>query len=168
MTKTKLWTARLLIATVAFVLCGLDHAVLAQSAPQNDDAAASGSAPNSSGQAPEPGMVDPSKGPLQPVPAPEQNVPEAPNPQTTTAPAPDSSPSPNAKQQAPAGVAVGQRGVTAGGAASRPAGSAIAPAQQHQYRSLLIKIGVIAAAGAALGTVVALTRGSPSKPPGAQ
>jgi hypothetical protein len=66
------------------------------------------------------------------------------------------------------GTAVGQQGVTTGGVASRPAGAAIAPAKQRQYRSLFIKIGAIAAAGAAIGTIVALTKGSPSTPPGAR
>jgi hypothetical protein len=66
------------------------------------------------------------------------------------------------------GTAVGETGVTTGGPASRPAGSAIAPAKQRQTRSLLIKIGAAAAAAAAIGTVVALSKGSPSNPPGAK
>jgi hypothetical protein len=69
--------------------------------------------------------------------------------------------------QAPAGAAGAQEGETAGGAASRPAGTAIAPAKQRQTRSLLIKVGMIAAAGAAVGTIFALTRGTSSVPPGA-
>ena len=76
----------------------------------------------------------------------------------------------NTKQQkdkAPLGAAAAEAGVTAGGAASRPAGSAIAPAKQGQKRSLLIKIGLIAAAGGALGAVYALSRGTGSTPPGA-
>lgn len=77
----------------------------------------------------------------------------------------------NAKQQpkdkAPVGAAAAEAGVTAGGAASRPAGSAIAPAKQGQRRSLLIKLGLIAAAGGALGAVYALSRGTGSVPPGA-
>jgi hypothetical protein len=77
----------------------------------------------------------------------------------------------NAKQQqkdkTPVGAAAAEAGVTAGGAASRPAGSAIAPAKQGQKRSLLIKLGLIAAAGGALGAVYALSRGTGSTPPGA-
>jgi len=75
---------------------------------------------------------------------------------------------PNAKQKdkAPLGAAAAEAGVTAGGAASRPAGSAIAPAKQGQRRSLLIKIGLIAAGGAAIGAVYALSRGTGSIPPG--
>ena len=75
----------------------------------------------------------------------------------------------NAKQKdkVPVGAAAAEAGVTAGGAASRPAGSAIAPAKQGQRRSLLIKLGLIAAGGAAIGTVYALSRGTGSLPPGA-
>jgi hypothetical protein len=62
----------------------------------------------------------------------------------------------------PLGAATAGRVGTVGGAASKPAGLAIAPAKQHQTRSLLIKIGAIAAAGAAIGTVYALSRGTPS------
>lgn len=75
----------------------------------------------------------------------------------------------NAKQKdkTPVGAAAAEAGVTAGGAASRPAGSAIAPAKQGQRRSFLIKLGLIAAGGAAIGTVYALSRGTSSIPPGA-
>ncbi len=66
------------------------------------------------------------------------------------------------------GAAVGKAGVTSGGPASRPAGNAIAPAKQHQTRSLLIKLAVIGAAGVAIGTVLALSKASPSNPPGAR
>ncbi|MGI9101296.1 MAG: hypothetical protein ACR2IF_02515 [Terriglobales bacterium] len=71
------------------------------------------------------------------------------------------------KDQTPLGAAAAQTGPTAGGAASKPAGTAIAPAKQKQMRSFLIKLGAIAAGGAALGAVVALSRGTPSVPPGA-
>jgi hypothetical protein len=110
-------------------------------------------------QTPKGGKVDPSQPPLQPVePPPDSQQSQAPLP---TAPAPQQN------VQEPAGAAVGQAGVTAGGPASRPAGSAIAPAKQHQTRSLALKIGAVAAAGVALGTVIGLTRGTPSNPPGA-
>lgn len=66
----------------------------------------------------------------------------------------------------PAGTAAAETVKTTGVAASRPAGAAIAPAKQRRVRSILIKIGAIAGAGAAVGTTVALSKGSPSKPPG--
>jgi hypothetical protein len=67
----------------------------------------------------------------------------------------------------PTGTAAAQAGKVSGSAASRPAGAAIAPAKQRQVRSVLIKMGVIAGAGVALGAVAALSQASPSKPPGA-
>ena len=75
----------------------------------------------------------------------------------------------NAKQKdkTPLGAAAAEAGATAGGAASRPAGSALAPAKQGQRRSFLIKLGLIAAGGAAIGAVYALSRGTGSTPPGA-
>ncbi len=113
--------------------------------------------------------VNPSQGPLQPV----TTYPDAAGngqnqPQQTDQSTPDA---PQAKQQqlqtAPVGAATAERVPTAGGAVAKPAGAAIAPAKQHQTRSLLIKIGAIAAAGAAVGTIFALSRGTSPKPPGA-
>jgi hypothetical protein len=68
----------------------------------------------------------------------------------------------------PLGTAAAEKGQTAGGGASRPAGVAIAPAKQKKSKSLLIKLGAVAAAGAALGTVYALSRGTSSTPQGAR
>lgn len=70
------------------------------------------------------------------------------------------------KDQGPLGAAAAEKGVTAGGAASRPAGAALAPANQSQKRSLLIKLGLVAAGAAAVGTVYALSRATGSTPPG--
>jgi hypothetical protein len=66
----------------------------------------------------------------------------------------------------PSGTAAAPVITTTGNAASRPAGAAIAPPKQRQVRSLLIKFGFIAGAGVALGTVAALSMGSPSRVPG--
>jgi hypothetical protein len=85
------------------------------------------------------------------VPA-QTTVPEGPKPKTQTE---------------PVGAATAESVPTAGGAAAKPAGIAIAPAKQHQTRSLLFKIGAVAAAGAALGTIFALSHGTSSTPPGA-
>ncbi|MGC2195656.1 MAG: hypothetical protein WA628_13340 [Terriglobales bacterium] len=74
-------------------------------------------------------------------------------------------------QQAPNSVPSGTAGAKAptvkGAPASRPVGAAIAPAKQRQRRSLLIKAGLIAGACVAVGSAFALSKGSPSKPPGA-
>src|SRR5215471_4416266 len=120
---------------------------------------------------------DPSAGPQTPTLTPQ--VPESPSPvqpqqeqQLPTAPAPQVQTStqpeqPVTQRENPAGAATAEKGVTRGGAASKPAGTAIAPAKQRQVRSLLIKLGVVAAAGVAVGTVVGLSKGSPTSPPGA-
>lgn len=69
--------------------------------------------------------------------------------------------------QEPAGTAAARTASPSGVAASEPAGSAIAPAKQRRVRTILISVGAVAAAGAALGAVAALSAGSPSRPPGA-
>lgn len=99
------------------------------------------------------------------APAPLPNAPSAQAAQNSQAES-SSRPAPQKQDQNPLGAAAAQQGVTAGGAASRPAGNAIAPAKQRQMRSLLIKLGAIAAGGAAIGAIVALSRGTPSVPPG--
>jgi anti-anti-sigma factor len=66
--------------------------------------------------------------------------------------------------QDPLGTAAAPSAKTTGVTASRPAGAAIAPAKQKRARSILIKVGVIVGAGAAIGTVVALSSASPSRP----
>jgi anti-sigma B factor antagonist len=84
-------------------------------------------------------------------------------------PSTTSQPSPNQQQdvpQEPVGTAAAEFIKTTGVAASKPAGSAIAPAKQRRARSILIKVAAIAGAGVAVGAVVALSAASPSRPPG--
>lgn len=71
------------------------------------------------------------------------------------------------KLQRPVGTAAAEAPRVNGVTAARPAGVAIAPAKQHRVRTILIRTGAILGAGAALGTVIALTAATPSKPPGA-
>ncbi len=66
--------------------------------------------------------------------------------------------------QKPVGTAAAPYERTMGVAASRPAGAAIAPAKQKRVRTILISVGVIVAAGVAVGTVVGLSKASPSRP----
>jgi hypothetical protein len=117
--------------------------------------------------------VNPSQAPLQPVTTypdatgaqqqePSPNAPAQTAPAQTTIP---EGPQPK-KPSEPVGAATAESVPTAGGAAAKPAGVAIAPAKQHQTRSLLIKIGAVVAAGAALGTVYALSHGTSPTPPG--
>jgi hypothetical protein len=150
-------TTRIVSAALVILLCctpELLFAVTGQSAvPQNQQSTGqSDSAPQNSAPAastvPDAPQVQPQPNPTKPAsPAAGQNTASTP--------------------QEPEGTAAARSARTIGGPASKPAGSAIAPAKQRQVRSLLIKIGAIAGAGAALGTVYALTRGTPSKPPGA-
>ena len=74
---------------------------------------------------------------------------------------------PASDAQKPVGTAAAEAPRATGVAASQPAGVAIAPAKQHRVRTIVIKVGAIVGAGVAVGTVVALTEGTSSKPPGA-
>lgn len=73
----------------------------------------------------------------------------------------------NKKLQRPVGTAAAEAPKVSGITAAQPAGTAIAPAKQHRVRTIAIKVGAIIGAGVALGTVIALTEATPSKPPGA-
>jgi hypothetical protein len=64
----------------------------------------------------------------------------------------------------PVGTAAAPYEKTEGIPASRPAGAVLAPAKQRRTRSFLIKVGIIVGAAVAIGTVVALSKGSPSRP----
>ena len=66
----------------------------------------------------------------------------------------------------PVGTAAAESVRTTGVAASRPAGAALAPAKQRRMRSILIKVGAIVGVGVAVGTTMALSQASPSKPSG--
>lgn len=76
-------------------------------------------------------------------------------------------PAPEDKPQHPAGTAAAEAPKVTGITAAEPAGVAIAPAKQHRVRTIVLKVGAIIGAGAAIGTVVALSAGTSSKPPGA-
>jgi hypothetical protein len=67
----------------------------------------------------------------------------------------------------PTGAAGAKAAPAKGAPASRPVGVAIAPAKQKSTRSLLIKVGLVAGACVAVGSAFALSKASPSKPPGA-
>ena len=71
------------------------------------------------------------------------------------------------KMQRPVGTAAAEAPKVTGITAAQPAGVAIAPAKQKRVRTIVLKLGAIIGAGAAVGTVIALTAATPSKPPGA-
>lgn len=91
-----------------------------------------------------------------------QQPPTTQQPQTTDQSAPQQTP-----PQRPVGTAAAEAPSVTGITAAQPAGVAIAPAKQRRTRSLVLKVGAIVGAGVALGTTVALTMGTSSKPPGA-
>jgi len=153
--------AKVMALVVGAVLCGLPE--YAQALPQQETSPQNNQQQNGT-------TIDPSKGPLQPVPTqndqqtpePAQPAPENPSGQLPATPAPQLQQ--QQQPQEPLGTATAEGVPTVGGAASRPAGEAIAPAKQNQRRSLLIKVGLIAAAGIAAGTVYGLTKGTSGSP----
>jgi hypothetical protein len=180
-------TSHSLAVTLSILLCNVPQSFAAQTAatsPQttedqnspNQTAATSDQVTSAQSAPPTSARPDPSQAPLAPVPTtrPADNnsvPPDAPSEvqrsqqaqQPTTS---EAQPVPQ-RPANPLGTATAQQGATRGGVASRPAGEAIAPAKQRQVRSLLIKVGLLAAGAAAVGTVVGLTRGTSSVPPGA-
>jgi hypothetical protein len=145
---------------LGFVLCGVPEC--AQAWQQQDSGTPQNGQQNGI-------TIDPSKGPLQPVPTQNEPAPQngaqMPESYTETLPA-TPAPQPKAEQQMqqPLGAATAEGVPVVGGAASRPAGEAIAPAKQKQRRSLLIKIGLIAAVGVAGGVIAGLSKGTSGKP----
>ena len=100
-------------------------------------------------------------------------TPDAPQPQNAPPPSPQQNnaqpqSSPQQQQQPgpqqPLGTAAAPYEQPNGITASRPAGAAIAPAKQRRTRTLFIRVGVLVAAAAAIGTVMALSSASPSTP----
>jgi len=84
-----------------------------------------------------------------------------------TAPSPAQPAQSQAPAQKPVGTAASEAPDARGIAASQPAGVAIAPAKQRRTRTIILRMGAIIGAGVAVGSVVALTSATSSKPPGA-
>jgi hypothetical protein len=100
----------------------------------------------------------PPQGSAQQSPSPTASTsPSDPQPQSATQPPP----------QKPVGTAAAEPTHAGGIAASQPAGVAVAPAKQRRVRTIVIRVGAIVGAGVAVGSVVALTAATSSKPPGA-
>ncbi len=83
-----------------------------------------------------------------------------------TAPAQPDPPRPTGATRSPVGTAAAELTTTSGVAASKPAGAAFAPAKQRRFRTIAISVGAVLGACVAAGSVAALSKGSPSKPPG--
>jgi hypothetical protein len=120
---------------------------------------------SASAPAPSPGAGTTKADAQQSGAAPDNPAPAASQTNNQPAGAPQAAPQqqPNGTT-APVGTAAAPYEKGVGVAASRPAGAVIAPAKQKRTRSLLIKVGLIAAAAVAIGTVVALSSASPSTP----
>jgi hypothetical protein len=106
------------------------------------------------------------------APAPQPTAPQASAPaQGEQAPASQpqsqSPQAPSSQPQRPVGTAAAETSTASGVAASQPAGVAIAPAKQRRARTIVLRVGALVGAGVAVGTVVALTQATSSKPPGA-
>lgn len=86
---------------------------------------------------------------------------------TQSSPAQNQDQNQEQKPQRPVGTAAAEAPKTKGVTAAQPSGIAIAPAKQRRVRTIVLKVGAIIAAGAAVGTVIALTEATPSRPPGA-
>lgn len=96
------------------------------------------------------------------VPKTESSLPEAPQAQNQQAQDEQTQQQTNT----PSGAAGAKATAVKGAPVAQPAGAAVAPVRQRGHRSLLIKLGLIAGAGIAIGTAIALSERSPSRPPG--
>jgi hypothetical protein len=116
-----------------------------------------------------PSQQAPGQNNLPPIELPE-NPGKNSNPNPTPATEPPATPAPgqgpSSTSQEPNGTAVAPSITVSGGAASKPAGVAIAPPKQRRIRPLLIKLGFLAGAGVAVGAVVGLSAASPGHVPG--
>ena len=88
-------------------------------------------------------------------------------PATQTTSQPQAPATQDQKLQHPVGTAAAEAPKVSGITAAQPAGVAIAPAKQRRVRTIVLKVGAIIGAGAAIGAVIALSEATPSKPPGA-
>jgi cytoskeletal protein RodZ len=170
------WTEKLLGVILVFLLSGLMEPamLLAQQAPP--EAPAQTQEPQAQPQSPQPQEQNPGRQEVEDKASEElinrNHLPDSPG-ATKPQPAQEKATPAVAQQPVrstpqPTGTAAAQAGKLSGNAASRPAGAAIAPAKQRQVRSFLIKMGVIAGAGVAIGTVALLSKGTSPKPPGAR
>jgi hypothetical protein len=151
---------RFLTIVLVALLCGIPEAAIAQ---QGSSSQAPQSPSNQQPQVQPPIPGQPTMPPIN-----RNQLPENPNPTPSNPVTPAPSPAPTQPTQnptEPTGTAAAEALRPSGDAASRPAGAAIAPAKQHQVRSFLIKLGFVAGAGVAIGTVYALSTASPSRVP---
>jgi hypothetical protein len=150
----RLWNRDLLCALCCVLALGCPADILAQAA----DSASAQSNPSQTRLTAEAELPDSPGATKQSGTQPSQS---AATPQSSSQPKQDE------KLQRPVGTAAAEAPKVSGITAAQPAGVAIAPAKQKRARAIVIKIGAIVGGAAAIGAVVALTRATPSKPPGA-
>jgi hypothetical protein len=167
------WTTRITGLILAILICCTPEMLMA--ATQSIAADSPAPAQNQSTAVSPDGNSNPAPSQNTQTAAPSQDdaqqLPDAPSANANSAAqdrSAQSNSSANQQPAEPAGTAAAQIGKLKGGPASKPAGAAIAPAKQRRVRSLLLKFGALAGAGAALGMVYALSRSGPSRPPGAR
>jgi hypothetical protein len=90
-----------------------------------------------------------------------QNPPVSQNGQSSSTQAPVDDQNKDAR---PLGTAAAPYSRPSGVTGSRPAGAVIAPGKQHRAHVILISVALVAGAAIAVGTVAALSHGSPSRP----
>jgi len=91
---------------------------------------------------------------------PSESLPSAPTPQPEQQAPPQQQQTP----QQPVGTAAAPYEKPTGIPGSKPAGAAIAPAKQRRVRAIVIRVGIVLAAGAAIGAVVGLSKATHSTP----
>jgi cytoskeletal protein RodZ len=94
---------------------------------------------------------------------PADSLPSAPEP-AQQAPAQQPPAQQPATPQQPVGTAAAPYEKPTGVPGSKPAGAAIAPAKQRRVRAIVIRVGIVLAAGAAVGAVVGLSKATHSAP----
>lgn len=140
--------------------------------PQSQNKSAQGAPVQPSATQPDPGQPSDNELPDSPGAVRAQSVQSSPPPEPTPQTQPQAQAQdepqglPRDRSHQPVGTAAAESIPTSGSAASRPAGAALAPAKQRRVRSVVIKVGALVGVGAAVGATMALSHGSPSKPPG--
>ena len=169
--KSSVWPWRQvatgLLATMLFEGGQWTTALAQQSTPSSP--AAQSQVPGNSGD-PSSGTSDQNTGTSGPAaaypdaPVAQSNAPS--QPQLAAQPQSASQQSQQDQQQnvKPLGTAAAPYTQPSGVMASRPAGAVIAPGRQRRIHTIVISVAIIAAAGIAIGTVSALSHGSPSRP----
>jgi hypothetical protein len=91
------------------------------------------------------------------------SLPSAPTPRSQASEQQEPAQEP-ANPQQPVGTAAAPYEKPTGVAGSSPAGAVIAPAKQRRVLAIVVRVGIVLAAGAAVGAVVGLSRASHSQP----